>query len=395
MTSDSPEAKALLETATLAFASHRAETTTLITRALEADGGLVAGHCLRGLLLRLLGRRDLREEIAKALSRAESSLSIRGGSPREHALTTALRAWFEGDPLRAAAVLETCLDTCPSDLLLLKLSYAIRFMTGDLEGMTRAVARMCARLDGSSVAYGYALGMRAFVLEEAGEYRDAERVGYEALARAPDDVWGAHAILHVHAVQDRPELGLAFLTTRTGMLDGLNNFAAHVEWHRALFHIALGELDAALALYDTRISTVPARDYRDMVNATSLLVRLEREGMDVADRWQRLADIASTRTGDHGLAFADVHYVLALVSAGRSGDADAFLASIRAHLETIDDHDARVARDVGLPLAEAIRSSARSFDHARSDVRLIDTSLQRLGGSNLQRSLFTLARANR
>ena len=58
-------------------------------------------------------------------------------------------------------------------------------------------------------------------------------------------------------------------------------------------------------------------DYRDISNATSLLMRLELEGMNVGRRWDELASLSEARVDDGCLVFADLHYMLALAAAGR------------------------------------------------------------------------------
>ena len=81
--------------------------------------------------------------------------------------------------------------------------------------------------------------------------------------------------------------------------------------------MTLARYDAALALYDAEIRAEKTDDYRDISNAASLLSRLELEGVDVGDRWEELAVLAEKRTEDGCLAFADLHYMLALCGGRR------------------------------------------------------------------------------
>ncbi|MBL4928920.1 hypothetical protein [Fuscibacter oryzae] len=81
-------------------------------------------------------------------------------------------------------------------------------------------------------------------------------------------------------------------------------------------HLDLGNAKAALALYDRDIRTEKTDDYRDIANAASLLSRLELEGAPVGNRWDELAHLAETRATDGCLAFADLHYMLALCGGG-------------------------------------------------------------------------------
>ena len=81
-----------------------------------------------------------------------------------------------------------------------------------------------------------------------------------------------------------------------------------------------------------------------------MLWRLEQEGITVGKRWQRLAELAHERIGDHGLAFADAHYALAPASSGDLNGATRFVASMRAAAATRTGFDAEVFAEVGVPL---------------------------------------------
>jgi hypothetical protein len=150
-----------------------------------------------------------------------------------------------------------------------------------------------------------------------------------------------------------------------------------------------GELERALALHDQHIIVHCGRDYRDVANASTLLWRLEREGLNLGTRWQRLAELARERIGDHGLAFADAHYALALTSAGELSDAQRFVTSMQLTAEQHHGFYANVARDIGVPLVQAILAlGAGSGAAAVAKLMPIAQNFQRLGGSNAQRDIF-------
>src|SRR5690606_35243010 len=99
--------------------------------------------------------------------------------------------------------------------------------------------------------YPVLLGMYAFGLEENGDYARAEDQGRRALAMQPFDSWAHHAVAHVMEMQGRAEDGIGWMIARERYWAGDDNlFKVHNWWHRALFHLGLGELDEALALYD-------------------------------------------------------------------------------------------------------------------------------------------------
>jgi tetratricopeptide (TPR) repeat protein len=379
-----------LEHAVLGLVGHRADTAQRLQRALASDPGLIPALCMQGFAYKCLARRDFESAAWSSMHAARESLAARGGSERERGLVLALERWCLGDPVAAAGALSNTLAEHPRDLLAFKMHHAINFILGRSELMRDASERAVRAFDAQTPGHGYVLGCHAFSLEETGDLAGAERVGRRAVEREPRDAWGAHAVAHVLETQDRSLEGLSFMDAVAGPLAGCNNFDGHLAWHRSLFLVQLGRLDEALALYDARIAIYLGRDYRDLCNATSLLFRVERAGLTVGDRWERLAELARARMGDHGLAFADAHYVMALAGAGDTGTAARFIASMRLRGRQ-PDHAARVTAEIGVPVAEGILALAerRARDATRALLPL-GRSLQRLGGSNAQRDIFAL-----
>ena len=64
----------------------------------------------------------------------------------------------------------------------------------------------------------------------------------------------------------------------------------HNWWHLALYHLDLGEVDDALALFDGPIYGNRSTVVLDMVDASALLWRFFLRGIDVGDRWAAVAD---------------------------------------------------------------------------------------------------------
>lgn len=379
VTAASREAVAWLDDAILGLVSHRSDTPARLERALSADPGLVVAHCMRGFGAKMLARRDLVPVALAAIDAARSSLAERGGTERERWLVESLARWCDDDALGAVERLEHILARHPRDLLSIKLSHAVQFMLGLAGGMRRSVERVLPAWSEADRGFAFVLGCHAFTLEETGELDRAETTGRRAHELDAHDVWGAHAVAHVLEVRDRAREGLAWMARIDE--EGVNNFAGHLGWHRALFHLGLGETGAALALHDERVATHLGRDYRDVANASTLLWRLEHEGVDVGDRWQRLAGLARERLGDHALGFADVHYVLALTGAGDVAGARRMLVSMQAHRSD----------PVAVAAAEAVIDVADvALDRGVETLLAHRASLVRLGGSHVQRDVFGL-----
>ena len=69
------------------------------------------------------------------------------------------------------------------------------------------------------------------------------------MALQPLDAWAHHAVAHVMEMQGRPEDGIGWMITREAHWGAQDNFfKVHNWWHRALFHLDVGQMDEALAL---------------------------------------------------------------------------------------------------------------------------------------------------
>ncbi|KIT15795.1 tetratricopeptide repeat protein [Jannaschia aquimarina] len=370
----------------LAFLAHGASTPVHLGRLLDLAPDFAGAHALKGLFYALLGRRELMEDARAALGRAQG---LGGGeTERERALATCLAHVLAGNPSQGIAVLEGVLTRAPTDTLLMKLSHALRFVIGDSHGMRASIETVMHSYAGDHPGRGYLLGCHAFALEETGDYAAAQLAGRAALTLAPDDAWGLHAVAHVHDMTGDAQGGLTWLTGREAAWAHCNNFRFHVWWHKALMLLDLGRLDEALALYDDHVRAEKTDDYRDISNATSLLLRLELEGMDVGDRWQELADFSETRTEDGCLIFADLHYLMALTHEGRENATTRMLARIARDADGTSEVEARVAKP-GLSAAKGLEAFgdgqwAEAFVHLKA----ARPHMQAAGGSHAQRDVF-------
>lgn len=393
ITTADPAAARAFDQAVTAFLRHGADAPDYLGQALQRDGGLVMAHAAKALWTLLLARRGLFETASDALASARRHLAQRGGTPRERSFVQAAGQALADDFPAAAATLEASLDRDPYDPLAMKVSHMLRFMIGDAGGMRRVTQALARSWTPDVPGYGYLLGCHAFALEETGAAIDAEATGRRAVEHEAEDAWGFHAVAHVLEVTGRPGEGVDWLTRHEPALARSNNFAFHVHWHKALFHLTLGDTDRVLALYDDKVRAQSTDDFRDIANAASLLWRLRALGVAVGNRWQELADLAECHIGDHSLCFADGHYLLCLVGAGRQGPAERFVrtAADQHRAREGAGHQSWVWRSVGHRVAEAILAFGRG-DHGGvlAAMSAIRAQVHRLGGSNVQRDVFEL-----
>ena len=372
----------------LAYLAHGTATPRHLGDVLATAPDFAMGHAARGLFSLLMGRAEMWQvaEDARAAARAACQLSPPG--VRERGWVQALDQWLADSPTGAIAALETVLDRCPQDTLSAKAVQAIRFILGDAKGMRASVERVLPAHGADHPLRGYLMGCHAFTLEETGDYGAAERTGRAGLVHAPDDAWGLHAVTHVHDMRAEPDAGIALIEDFTSAWDSSNNFRYHVWWHKALLHMDRGETDVALALYDSQIRAEKTDDYRDIANATSLLMRLELEGVNVGPRWNELGALAQTRIDDGCIVFADLHYQLALAGAGKGAAAQAMSDRFAKDARQTGDMANRIA-DPGLAALAGLNAFAEGrYGDAFGQLCAARPRLQTIGGSHAQRDVF-------
>ncbi|MFQ5955402.1 MAG: tetratricopeptide repeat protein [Kiloniellales bacterium] len=389
ITADDKTAVAHYEAAVEHYLGFRPDTVRPLKAALEAEPTLFMAQVLQGYFYLLMANAALEPKVAKTIAGAAPTANR--VSARERVHLAALEAWHKGDLPTATARWEAILIDHPRDILALKLAHFTHFYLGDTDSLRDSIARVSHAWDEAVPGYGFVLGMYAFGLEEGGEYAAAERTGRHAVALNPADIWAVHSVAHVMEMQGRHREGMAWLdTTREGWR-GCNNFTYHLWWHWALYHLELRQHDAALALYDRAVREDRSDFYLDIVNAASLLWRLELLGVDVGERWQELAETSATRIHDRMLAFVDTHFIMALAGAGERATARRMFRAQRGSAADATTTAAAVTAAVGLPVAQALLAY-RDGDYGRVVDLLIPlrNQFRRLGGSHAQRDVFTL-----
>lgn len=371
-----------------AFLAHGARTPQHLNETLDVASDFAMGHAARGIFALLMGRAELRHVAEKARDAAHLTRQADPVSARENGWIAALDQWLADRPTGAVAALDRVLDVTPQDTLTAKAAHAIRFVLGDLEGMRSSIERVLPAHGPDHPLRGYAMGCHAFALEETGEFDAAESVGRTGLQHAPDDAWGLHAVTHVHDMRAQSAAGIELIESHRSAWDGSNNFRYHVWWHKALLHLNRGETEIALDLYDSRIRAERTDDYRDIANATSLLMRLELEGVDVGDRWVELGALAETRIDDGCVVFADLHYQLALAGAGDCASRRAMMDRFARRSRRSGDMAERTA-DPGLAAMAGLNAFAEGrYGDAFVHLRTARPKMQRIGGSHAQRDVF-------
>ncbi|MCZ4282737.1 tetratricopeptide repeat protein [Kiloniella laminariae] len=370
------------------FLAHSKKTPEALGTTLETDPQLLIALIAKGFFYKMLAKASADPVALESLFKAKLSLRERGATQRESELLKALEDWCSGHLDLSISRLDNLLCKYPLDALTVKLTHACQFIRGQSKAMRSSTTKVLRAWSENDRDYGFILGCHCFGLEETGAYSEAEKIGKQAVELEPDDAWGTHAVGHVLEMSSRPQEGLNWLSQFQDRWDNCNNFSFHMYWHMALFHLELGHKDEVLHLYDNYIRKDHTDDFRDISNGVSLLYRLELEGVDVGHRWEEMARLSATHVNDHSLAFADAHYLLAILGAGNKLAADSFIETMEQKSQG-DGTAQAVFRHIGMPLAKAIKASKVGQDGKCVDLLLpVFDQLQQIGGSHAQRDVF-------
>jgi hypothetical protein len=315
---------------------------------------------------------------------------------REQAHLAALSHLVQGARAAAVAVLDRHLMHYPFDLVAHQGAALTDGFLGRFPWIRDRSARALPFWSKDQPGYGTLLAFHAFGLEEAGDYTRAEDESRVAAELEPLSFWPHHTVAHVMEMTGRPEDGLGWMAARETLWatpEHLNQ--VHIWWHKALFHLELGQYDAALALYDGPMRATQRPVALSLTNATALLWRLDTLGCDVGDRWPDLAALWQGHADGKCLVFTDIHAAMAELRSGQETLVERRLAAMR---ETAASgvEAAGLYRTVGIPVVEGLAAFHRSAWAEAVELLLpVRFDLWQIGGSHAQRDVvdWTLSEA--
>lgn len=385
MTGATPESADDFAAALAAFNCYRGDPVGLLDRAVEASPGFAIAHILKAYLFGLATEPAATAEARAVLARIRT-LDL---DERERSHVDAIEALVAGNWTRAAETLESHNIRYPRDLVGIQAGHLIDFYRASARGLRDRIARILPLWSADMPGYHALMGMYAFGLEEAGDYQRAEELGRSAIEMQPLDSWAHHAVAHVMEMQGRAEDGIGWMIAREPYWaeDGVF-FRIHNWWHRTLYHIDLGQMDQALALYDGPIRGERSAVALNMLDASALLWRLHLSGADPGRRWNELADAWDAHSVGSTYPFNDLHAAMAYLGAGRSSDVDRILVALR-DADPDSSEAAAWALRKAVPLVEGFAAFWRG-DHETAVDRLLHSRnlVNCFGGSHAQRDVI-------
>ena len=196
------------------------------------------------------------------------------------------------------------------------------------------------------------------------------------------DAGQAHVMAHRMLDEGRHELGHRLLGTWLDGRDGSGSDWTHLQWHMAVFEIAVGKWEAALKRFETHILPVATQTYDALTDAPAMLWRLQLAAPGpVTLAWEPVHSTALHRLTHPSSPYVELHCLLALAGAADVDGLDRWLHGRRA----TEDPRAKLLAQMGVGL----RAFAAGDDELSALV--LATAVPRvseLGGSHAQNLLF-------
>ena len=364
------------------FLGYETKATNVLAVA-DADPDSVLANVYAGFTWMFLEAATAEDHAQVYLDRGRAAAG--SANPREQLLLDQLSRWIAGDIPAVLRIGESIVDAFPRDLASVKLHQYFSFNRGDAKAML-AIAQ---KAEAANRDNAHLHGMLAFGYEQMHELGKAESEARRALEIKHKEPWAQHALAHVMLSTGRVREGVDFLGQAQQTWTGLNSFMyTHNWWHKALFHISLGDTRAVFDAYDNHVWGIEPTYSQDQVGAVSLLARMEIAGLDVGDRWQQLADYLRPRARDVIQPFLTLQYLYGLARADYA-EADTLLAAIEDKARTSQAFDRLVWREVALPAARGVYAHAkRDWTNAARHLTIANPRMTEIGGSHAQRDLF-------
>ncbi|XP_057691674.1 tetratricopeptide repeat protein 38 [Corythoichthys intestinalis] len=365
-----------------------------ITAIKAADPDFVMGHVL-STGLELVGTATslrLDQRLASAVKRTVEMAASQNLTTRERLHVKAMELFSHGNFPKASDVWEDILVDHPTDLLALKFAHDSYFYMGAQTQMRDSVARVLPYWKPHMPLSSYMKGMYSFGLLETRFYDQAEKVAMEGLTLVPDDAWAVHSVAHVYEMTAKVDKGLKFMEGKEKDWQVSDMLASHNYWHWALYYIEKGQYEAALQIFDSQLfkRCKTSGSMLDIVDASSLLTRLEMEGVSVKERYRELLQVTLPHTDDHVTLFNDLHFLMTSLGASEMGASRRLLEGLQELAKNPgDNYQHKVAGPIGVPMCQALMEyNDRHYDKAVELLYPLRYNMVQIGGSDAQRDVF-------
>ena len=355
-----------------------------LARAVEVDPDFALAHVALARARLLLGdAAGARESVARARTLAAST------TPREQSHIGALSLAMEGKPVDSLAATHAHLARYPRDAMVAAPATGVFGLIGfsGRQGRESEQVEFLEALKPHLADDWWYQSAYAFALCEAGRLEEALDTIERSMATNPGNAHGAHIKAHVLYERGEDGPGLDYLDSwlpgyaREGLMH------CHISWHVAMFALVRGDTERAWKVYREQVH--PGGAWGPALNistdAPAFLWRAELAGQPRdAAAWHEVDLYARNAFPKPGVAFIEVHRVLAAIADGDRAGLDAYVAEIEQRVAA-----GRAPAGTVVPrLAQGLAAfAAGAWDKAISVLEPASMETVRIGGSRAQRDL--------
>ena len=196
------------------------------------------------------------------------------------------------------------------------------------------------------------------------------------------DAGQAHVMAHRMLDEGRHELGHRLLGAWLEGRDRSGSDWTHLQWHMAIFEIAVGKWEAALNRFETHILPVATHTYDALTDGPAILWRLQLAAPGpVTLAWEPVHFTALHRLTHPSSPYVELHCLLALAGAADVEGLDRWLHGRRA----TEDPRAKLLAQMGVGLRAF---AAGDYELSALVLATAVPRVSELGGSHAQNLLF-------
>ena len=354
------------------------EIDTGFQRAVAADEGFALGHIALARAKQVLGRgHEAKAPLAKAREFAG------GTTERERSHIAIFDKILTGQGTAAVPAIAEHMKIWPRDAMALAPATSVFGLIG-FSGRAGREVEQLAFIEPLAPHYGDDWWFRsqlAFAEIELQMHDRGRRNIEAALAAFPRSAHAAHIRAHLFYEMGEREAGLAFLDKWVKGYPRGGHLHCHLNWHRALWSMELGQRQRAWDIFRTALHPDVAwgPQINVLTDCASFLVRAEIAGeARQPELWADMARYAARWFPNSGIGFADMHSALAFAMAG-DGEA----------LQKIVEQPKGPTADILPAIARGFSAFARGeWELVVREIEPLLSAHERLGGSRAQRDLL-------
>lgn len=357
-----------------------------LERALAADPDFALAHIAHARLLQLQARMPEAQTAAERAQALASRLS-----PREQGHIAVLAGAIGGSASGALEMVRAHAAEYPRDALPLSLALGVFGLLG-FSGRRDHHEAQLALLEELAPHWPedwWFLGYLGWAQIETGAVAAGTRRVERSLVLNPRNAHGAHQRTHGFFEAGDAAGGAAFLSDWLPGYQRAGHLHCHLSWHLALFELARGNSEQAMAIYTNAIRPTVALSapMLSLADSASFLWRWQLYGAspELGDEWTEVVAHAQRHFPRASLAFADLHAGLAEAAVGD----DMAARSRIAGLQDLVDASRLPPGAVAPTLSEG--AAALACGEPAQAARVLETAiadLPRIGGSHAQREVF-------